>query len=187
MGSVIGPFWSYAQLEWLWIHQSGPADKAALAAAVAVAESGGGQNSVNVNSDGSTDRGLWQINSVHGALSTFDPYLNVNAAIGISNNGSNWNAWTTYTNGLVHVQSGIAPASGPPSGAGTPSPAGSPLPNVSATTDPITNAIVTASGALAMKQGTDQAATRAHAGYAASKLTWDSFSALHVLDKKGGH
>lgn len=70
-----------------------------IAAAIAMAESGGNSQASNVDSDGSTDRGLWQINSVHGSLSTFDPIANVKAAIQISNNGSNWSPWTTFKTG----------------------------------------------------------------------------------------
>jgi Lysozyme like domain len=68
-----------------------------------MAESGGNPNAVNHNTNGSTDRGLWQINTVHGgAMATsamFDPMANVRAAISISGNGRNWGPWSTYKNG----------------------------------------------------------------------------------------
>jgi hypothetical protein len=70
-----------------------------MAAAIALAESGGSADAKNVNTDGSIDRGLWQINSVHGGQSTFDPIANVKAAINISNNGKSWSPWVTYTTG----------------------------------------------------------------------------------------
>lgn len=70
-----------------------------IAAAIAMAESGGDSQASHVNSDGSIDRGVWQINSVHGSLSTFDPIANAKAAIQISNNGSNWSPWTTFKTG----------------------------------------------------------------------------------------
>lgn len=68
--------------------------------AVAKAESGWRENAVNrSNSDGSTDRGLWQINSIHGARSTFDPEGNARAAYAISSRGRNWRPWVAYSSG----------------------------------------------------------------------------------------
>lgn len=90
---------TYGQLEQLWINAGGNPAKAALAAAVAMAESGGRQNAKNVNTNGSTDRGYWQINSSHGSLSTFDALGNARAAISISNNGADWSPWVTFNSG----------------------------------------------------------------------------------------
>ena len=45
------------------------------------------------------ERGYWQINLNHGALSTYDPLGNAKAAVIISDNGTNWNPWTTFTSG----------------------------------------------------------------------------------------
>lgn len=91
--------YTYAQLKSLWIRNGGSSASADIAAAVALAESGGVAGASNSNTDGSTDRGLWQINSVHGSQSTFDPIANVKAAIAISNNGKNWNPWVTFKTG----------------------------------------------------------------------------------------
>lgn len=114
MGSVVGPNYTYAQLEGLWIQYGGSPAAAPMAAAIAMAESGGGANSVNSNNDGSTDRGLWQINSVHGSQSSFDIGTNVRAAINISNNGTNWKPWSTFGNGAFskYLQSGVSPVGG---------------------------------------------------------------------------
>jgi len=67
-----------------------------------MAESSGRQDAIDNDSNGSTDRGIWQINSVH---SQFNPSLllsnalyNAKAAVAIYN-GSGWGAWTTYTSG----------------------------------------------------------------------------------------
>lgn len=90
---------SYGQLEDLWVSAGGNPASKAIAAAIAMAESGGVINASNHNSNGSTDRGLWQINSVHGSQSTFDEMGNARAAVAISSNGSNWTPWVTYNTG----------------------------------------------------------------------------------------
>jgi hypothetical protein len=87
------------QIESLWQQAGGRRSAAAIAAAVAMAESSGRPGVSHRNSDGSIDRGLWQINSVHGSLSTFDRLGNARAAVRISGNGSNWSPWTTFTSG----------------------------------------------------------------------------------------
>lgn len=92
--------YTYSQLQDLWKSVGGSAIAAPFAAAVAMAESGGNSNSFNSNGNGSTDRGLWQINSVHGSLSTFDPIANARAAVQISSNGTNWRPWcVAWSNG----------------------------------------------------------------------------------------
>jgi hypothetical protein len=74
-----------------------------IATAIALAESGGRVAAVNHDSDGSTDRGLWQINSIHSEYNANrllnDPAYNAQAAYQISSGGSNWYPWTTYVNG----------------------------------------------------------------------------------------
>lgn len=118
---VAGPMYTYAQLEQIWIANGGSPVAAPIAAAIAMAESGGGANSTNNNSNGTQDRGLWQINTVHGAQSTFDPNANAAAAVAISSNGSNWSPWATFTSGAYkqYLQSGIAPSSAGSPAAGT--------------------------------------------------------------------
>src|SRR5262245_35746091 len=79
------------------------------AVAVAIAEHGGGQvnpGAVNRNSDGSTDVGIWQINSVHKRSHPAwseswlkDPKNNAEAMSIVSSGGTNWQPWTTYRNG----------------------------------------------------------------------------------------
>lgn len=95
------------QLKQLWIQAGGNPQNAALAAAVALAESGGNPNAGPVNKNGSTDRGLWQINSIHGSLSSFDPLQNAKAAVQISNNGANWRPWcVAYTDKACGTKGG---------------------------------------------------------------------------------
>jgi hypothetical protein len=55
-------------------------------------ESGGRANAMNVNSGGSIDRGLFQINSCHGTHSTFDPEKNVAYAYRLYRS-SGWKPW----------------------------------------------------------------------------------------------
>lgn len=82
------------EIESLWVQAGGNPQQASAASAIAMAESGGDTDSKNDrNSNGSIDRGLWQINSIHGSLSTFDPLANARAAVSISKNGSNWRPW----------------------------------------------------------------------------------------------
>jgi hypothetical protein len=120
---VIGPRYTNAQLRQLWIDAGGNPQAAPTAAAIAQAESGGGANSYNRNTNGTIDRGLWQINSVHGTKSTFDVMANARAAVNISNNGQNWNPWTTFTSGAYKRYLNGAP--GGNSGGGIAIPKGS--------------------------------------------------------------
>lgn len=73
-----------------------------IAVAVAFAESGGNTEAVNHNANGSTDYGLWQINTVHGSLlnqgDKFNPIDNARMAFTVFK-GSGWRAWTTYNTG----------------------------------------------------------------------------------------
>jgi LysM repeat protein len=82
-------------LEALWEAAGGSHAEAFMAAEIAMAESGGQQYAVSPTND----YGYWQINGSHGALATFNPIGNANAAIIISNDGSNWDPWTTYVTG----------------------------------------------------------------------------------------
>lgn len=74
-----------------------------MAYAIMMAESGGNPLARNVNSDGSIDRGLFQINNkwhpeVTDAMA-YNAAMNAAAAFRISGAGSNWNAWSTFKNG----------------------------------------------------------------------------------------
>lgn len=78
-----------------------------IAVAVALAESSGNPNAKHTNSNGSTDYGLWQINSVHSDLlrgTTWnDPVSNARMAWSISGHGDNWHPWTTYNSGAYRA------------------------------------------------------------------------------------
>jgi hypothetical protein len=98
-GTVSGGTLSCSGLEALWESAGGSRSAAYTAAEIAMAESGGRQYATLVNTNGTTDRGYWQINSVHGALSTYEAARNARAAVAISANGANWSPWVTYQTG----------------------------------------------------------------------------------------
>jgi|1185.fasta_scaffold06180_3 hypothetical protein len=90
-------------------------DNLAIAVAVALAESGGDTESHNpIPPDDSY--GLWQINffgglarerkawfGVTNLFALYDPALNAKYMYRLSNGGTNWTAWTTYTSGKYRV------------------------------------------------------------------------------------
>jgi hypothetical protein len=117
-----------------------PPDQIATATAVALAESGGETTATNRNSNGSTDYGLWQINTVHGALlnqgDKFNPLDNAKMALTVyARAGNQWTPWTVYKSGTYRAQMGAATlAAAKPT---TPDPAAQPNPTaVNAATVP---------------------------------------------------
>ncbi len=95
---------SCSGLEALWESAGGSSSAAFMAAEIAMAESGGRQYATDNNSNDSTDRGYWQVNSIHGALSTYDPEGNARAAVQFSDDGTNWGPWVTYATGAYQGQ-----------------------------------------------------------------------------------
>jgi LysM repeat protein len=82
-------------LEELWEQAGGFHAQAVMAASIAMAESSGQQFATGA----AGERGYWQINPDHGSLSTYDPLGNAKAAVIISDDGTNWTPWTTFTSG----------------------------------------------------------------------------------------
>ena len=74
---------------------------------VATAESGLRSDAVSKpNSNGTVDRGLWQINSVHGKdpARLMDPAYNTQVAFELWRSaGNSWRPWSTFNNGTAHV------------------------------------------------------------------------------------
>jgi murein DD-endopeptidase MepM/ murein hydrolase activator NlpD len=105
--------YSQAQLAQL-AASAGPGDTA-TAAAIAMAESGGDSAAVGTNTDGSRDRGLWQINTRwHPEVSdacAFDPACNAQQARAISNGWSNFHPWSSFNSGAYLKFAGGSPAS----------------------------------------------------------------------------
>jgi hypothetical protein len=82
-------------LEELWKSAGGNPADAFTAAEIAMAESGGNQYALSPTDD----YGYWQINASNGALATFNAYGNARSAIILSDDGTNWDPWTTYRTG----------------------------------------------------------------------------------------
>lgn len=89
----------------------------AIATAIALAESSGNTDATNNNRNGSTDYGLWQINSVHSDLlaghNWRDPADNAAMMFTISNGGTNWRPWSTFTSGKYRAFMAQAAAATP--------------------------------------------------------------------------
>jgi LysM repeat protein len=82
-------------LEQLWDAAGGNPADSFMAAEIAMAESGGNQYALSP----SDDYGYWQINISNGSLATFNALGNAHSAIILSQDGTNWDPWTTYTSG----------------------------------------------------------------------------------------
>lgn len=107
--------YSYSQLMSLWEQAGGSKLNAAMAAAIAMAESGGNPNEAPVDANGTIDRGLWQINSSWGSMSSFDPLTNARSAVTISKNGTTWRPWcTAYSDGACGTKGGTYLGAGAP-------------------------------------------------------------------------
>ncbi len=95
-----------AQLGRLWLHVGGGRSSERIAEGVAIAESGGYQYATDHDSNGSVDRGLWQINSVHGHWSSYNANTNARGAKAISDDGHDWRPWVTYRSGAYRLHCG---------------------------------------------------------------------------------
>ncbi len=95
---------SCSGLEALWESAGGSDGTAFMAAEIARAESSGRQYATDNDGNGTVDRGYWQVNSIHGALSTYDPAGNARAAVELSGDGTNWSPWVTYQTGAYQGQ-----------------------------------------------------------------------------------
>lgn len=116
---------SYADLEGLWVQAGGSPASAPLAAAIAMAESGGNPSSLNNNaSTGDLSYGLWQINmigsmgpqrerqfGINSYSQLLDPLTNAKAAVAVSNGGTNFAPWSTFKSGAYkkYLQGNVPP------------------------------------------------------------------------------
>ena len=128
---------SFGQLETLWNQAGGPPSAAPVAAAIAEAESSGRTDALNDNpATGDYSVGPWQINYFGslrpGRTAQFgspeqllaSPLRDARAAVSISNQGANFNPWTTYTSGAYR---GFLPGGVAQTGPGAVSPGASGL------------------------------------------------------------
>lgn len=88
---------------------------AVVAVAICLAESGGETTATHKNSNGTTDFGLWQINSVHGDLLAGKDWTDPNVNAGIASQiwaqaGNSFTPWSTYTSGAYFIHMGVASA-----------------------------------------------------------------------------
>lgn len=85
--------------------------------AIALAESSGNTDAVHHNMNGTTDEGIWQINSVHKFTGNlFDPKVNAAAARTVFNQ-QGFQAWSTYNSGAYTRYLGRAKSAAGSSGA----------------------------------------------------------------------
>jgi murein DD-endopeptidase MepM/ murein hydrolase activator NlpD len=96
------PTYNYLQLKAL-AQQAGLNDmQSSIAAAIALAESGGNPDA-NLHTSSENSVGLWQINLYAHPQYSYaqmqDPVQNAQAMVAVSNQGTNWIPWTTYTSG----------------------------------------------------------------------------------------
>lgn len=85
-----------------YAYQAGFRGEALVTAiAVSFAESGGRVDALGTNTNGSRDRGLWQINTIHGYTDQemFNPVKNANVAFSISHGGTDWSPWYAWRDG----------------------------------------------------------------------------------------
>ncbi len=74
-------------------------DSLVTATAIAGAESGFHVNSTNHNRNGTVDKGLWQINSIHPRWFSYNPDTNAAGMAALSRGGQRWHDWVAYNNG----------------------------------------------------------------------------------------
>lgn len=123
-----------------------PPNEIATATAVALAESGGDSGAINHNTNGSYDYGMWQINTVHGALlnqgDKFNPLDNAKMALTIwKGAGNKWTPWSVYKSGVYRAQllKGTAGAAKPETVGSAPAANAWNPPLVSPEGEPLTN------------------------------------------------
>lgn len=100
------PYYNCAQLGHLWLKVGGRKSAERIAEGVAMAESGGYQYATDHDSNRTVDRGLWQINSIHGHWSSYNVYTNARGARAISDDGHDWHPWVTYNSGAYRRHCG---------------------------------------------------------------------------------
>ena len=128
-----GTQYSFAQLQGLWINAGGPAAEAPIAAAIALAESGGCTTALNATDNGGTQSsfGLWQISTgthTPPSASWADGGTNAALAVGKYKGAGGFSPWGTYASGAYKAfLSGGTPDLNVPSGSASGGPASATL------------------------------------------------------------
>lgn len=98
-----------------------PAEQLTTAVAIGLAESGGNPTATHLNDNGTTDYGLWQIDSVHTAILASgdwrDPASNARMALAVwQASGGSWTPWATFTSGAYtgHLAAAATAVTGTP-------------------------------------------------------------------------
>jgi hypothetical protein len=119
----------------VWYKAGGSEATCRLSVSVSLAESGGDAHVQGPNSDGSIDRGLWQLNSRwHPEVQdscAYDPVCNGKATLRISNKGTDFSTWVTFQQGINKkflTVAGEGCSKVPPPKPATPTPAPTPPP-----------------------------------------------------------
>lgn len=84
---------TFDQVENAWIQAGGSPQVAAMAAAVADAESGLNPSATRTNPDGTIGVGLWLLPANGSPPGSTDPIANARAAIQLSQGGTDWTQW----------------------------------------------------------------------------------------------
>lgn len=84
---------TFDQVENAWIQAGGSPQVAAMAAAVADAESGLNPSASRTNPDGTTSVGLWLLPANGTPPGSTDPLANARGAVQLSQNGTDWTQW----------------------------------------------------------------------------------------------
>lgn len=107
IGAIIVSLWlglfhgsySCSQLENLWQQAGGSSSTAFTAAEIAMAESSGNKMATDHDSNGSTDYGLWEINSSNGgSIASYAPLVNAKEAVSLYDRDG-WTPWITWREG----------------------------------------------------------------------------------------
>lgn len=181
-------------------HNAGfyPEDVTTVAVAIALAESGGETAAQHKNTNGSTDFGLWQINSIHADLlrqyTWSNPQDNAIMAHRIyADAGNKWTPWTTYTSGryLVYMSVARAAVQGGGMGSAILPPGGSsrgptPTGSVENTGLPIPSPVAPLVGLVDLAKLLTSPATWLRIGMllAGIVITWWGIRALSEVDNK---
>jgi len=120
-----GTKYTYAELEGLWIKAGGSKGTAPIAAAIALAESGGCSGDQNPTDNGGTQTswGLWQLSDgTHNqpVPNVLDPAVNARAAVE-KYKANGWSPWGTYDSGAykAYMSGGTTPNLNVPGTTGT--------------------------------------------------------------------